>query len=84
MSLVGGLQQTLEHTMYRPSDNLLVRDVADSWIRLNVGVTVSAFCLIVTACAGVKHKDTLPAVASVDLARYAGAWDEIAGLPRWF
>ena len=70
--------------MYRPSDNLLVRDVADSWIRLNVGVTVSAFCLIVTACAGVKHKDTLPTVASVDLARYAGAWYEIARLPMWF
>ena len=70
--------------MYRPSDNLLVRDLADSWIRLNVGVTVLALCLTVTACAGVEHRDSLPTVASVNLARYAGTWYEIARLPMWF
>ena len=70
--------------MYRPSDNLLVRDLADSWIRLNVGVTVLALCLTVTACAGVEHRDSLPTVASVNLVRYAGTWYEIARLPMWF
>ena len=70
--------------MYRLINKLLVRDLADSGIRLSVRLTVLALCLTVTACAGVEHKDTLPTVASVDLARYAGTWYEIARLPMWF
>lgn len=44
----------------------------------------TALCLLLSACAGVSPKDTLPTVASVDLARYAGTWHEIARLPMWF
>jgi apolipoprotein D and lipocalin family protein len=44
----------------------------------------TAICLVLSACAGVSPKDTLPTVASVDLARYAGTWHEIARLPMWF
>ncbi|HMW86047.1 MAG TPA: lipocalin family protein, partial [Nitrospira sp.] len=45
---------------------------------------VTALCLSLSACAGVSTTDTLPTVASVDLARYAGTWHEIARLPMWF
>ena len=72
------------HTMYTPINKLLMQGVVDSWIRLSASLAVWAFCLTVTACAGVEHKDTLPTVASVDLARYAGTWYEIARLPMWF
>ena len=47
-------------------------------------VATATLCLIVTSCAGVNPKDTLPTVPSVDLARYAGTWYEIARLPMWF
>lgn len=40
--------------------------------------------LVLYACVGVSPKDTLPTVATVDLARYAGTWHEIARLPMWF
>ncbi|MCS6291172.1 MAG: lipocalin family protein [Nitrospira sp.] len=61
-----------------------MRGVAGGWIGLSVRLTVLALCLTVTACVGVEHKDTLPTVPSVDLARYAGTWYEIARLPMWF
>ena len=41
-------------------------------------------CLALAACAGVDQRDTLPTVSSMDLARYAGTWYEIARLPMWF
>ncbi len=41
-------------------------------------------CLALAACAGVVQRDALPTVSSVDLARYAGTWHEIARLPMWF
>lgn len=40
--------------------------------------------LVVSACAGMDTKPALPVVPSVDLARYAGTWYEIARLPMWF
>ena len=47
-------------------------------------MATATLSLIVTSCAGVNPKDTLPTVPSVDLARYAGTWYEIARLPMWF
>ena len=43
-------------------------------------------CLLSSACAGpdTKSDHTLPVISSVDLARYAGTWYEIARLPMWF
>jgi apolipoprotein D and lipocalin family protein len=35
-------------------------------------------------CAGADSRGELRTVASVDLARYAGTWYEIARLPMWF
>ncbi len=40
--------------------------------------------LITTGCAGIDSRQPLPTVPSVDLARYAGTWHEIARLPMWF
>ncbi len=47
-------------------------------------LAAAALCLILGACAGVEPRDTLRTVSSVDLARYAGTWYEIARLPTWF
>jgi apolipoprotein D and lipocalin family protein len=41
-------------------------------------------CLLIGACAGLTAKRDLTLVPSVDLARYAGTWYEIARLPMWF
>ncbi len=43
-------------------------------------------CLLSSACAdpNTKSDHPLPVVSSVDLARYAGTWYEIARLPMWF
>ncbi len=65
-------------------DKLRVRGLVDSWTRVSTALAVSALCLAVTACASMDQKNTLPTVASVDLARYAGTWHEIARLPMWF
>ena len=35
-------------------------------------------------CAGIESSGALPTASSVDLARYAGTWYEIARLPMWF
>ena len=45
---------------------------------------VSLCALIMAGCAGIESKPPLQTVASVDLARYAGTWYEIARLPMWF
>ncbi len=45
---------------------------------------VSLCALIIAGCAGLESRQPLQTVASVDLARYAGTWHEIARLPMWF
>lgn len=44
----------------------------------------SAWMLIITGCAGIESQQPLSTVPSVNLARYAGTWYEIARLPMWF
>ena len=53
-------------------------------VRWRTLFSATVLCLSLSACAGVAPKDTLPTVASVNLARYAGTWHEIARLPMWF
>ncbi len=43
-----------------------------------------SWSLNIVSCAGIKPKQPLPIVPSVDLTRYAGTWHEIARLPMWF
>jgi apolipoprotein D and lipocalin family protein len=43
-----------------------------------------AMCVTMPACAGIESSEPLPTATSVDLARYAGTWYEIARLPMWF
>ncbi len=62
----------------------LMRDFGNCLVRAGRIVAAAALFLIVTSCAGVGRKDTLPTVPSVDLARYAGTWYEMARLPMWF
>lgn len=45
---------------------------------------VTAMCMVLSACAGMGSREPLPTATSVDLARYAGTWYEIARLPMWF
>jgi len=52
--------------------------------RTGTTLAAAALYLMVAACAGVDQRDRLPTVSSVDLARYAGTWYEIARLPMWF
>lgn len=61
-----------------------MRDSGKSLVRTGKIVATATLCLIAAACAGVDRKDTLPTVSSVDLARYAGTWHEMARLPMWF
>ncbi|MCW5797447.1 MAG: lipocalin family protein [Nitrospira sp.] len=58
--------------------------IANRHARIRTLSTATTLCLVFSACAGVSPKSTLPTVASVDLARYAGTWHEIARLPMWF
>lgn len=55
-------------------------------VRQQSGCSVGMALLIclITGCAGTGTKRELPVVPSVDLARYAGTWYEIARLPMWF
>jgi apolipoprotein D and lipocalin family protein len=62
----------------------LMRDSGSCLARAGRIVAAATLCLILTSCAGVNPKDALPTVPSVDLARYAGTWYEIARLPMWF
>lgn len=45
---------------------------------------LTAMCVALSACAGLESNKPLPTATSVDLARYAGTWYEIARLPMWF
>ena len=45
---------------------------------------LTALGVSLSACAGIDSKEPLPTATSVDLARYAGTWYEIARLPMWF
>lgn len=45
---------------------------------------LTAMCMVLSACAGMGSREPLPTAISVDLARYAGTWYEIARLPMWF
>ncbi len=47
-------------------------------------MVLAAVSLTLVNCAGVDSRGTLPTATSVDLARYAGTWYEIARLPMWF
>lgn len=47
-----------------------------------VGLVLVFF--IASSCASMEQKTQLSVVPSVDLARYAGTWYEIARLPMWF
>ncbi len=61
-----------------------MRAIADGLSRSSRALATAALCLLLSACAGVDRKDTLPTVESVDLTRYAGTWYEIARLPMYF
>ncbi|MEQ1793889.1 MAG: lipocalin family protein [Nitrospira sp.] len=45
---------------------------------------VTVLCAALSACAGMGTREPLSTAGSVDLARYAGTWYEIARLPMWF
>ena len=45
---------------------------------------VTVLCVALSACVGIGTREPLPTAGSVDLARYAGTWYEIARLPMWF
>jgi apolipoprotein D and lipocalin family protein len=51
---------------------------------MNIWLTMALLSWLLGGCAGMEPKRALPTVASVDLARYAGTWYEIARLPMWF
>lgn len=52
--------------------------------RLNPPFATALLGLLLAGCASTAHRDTLPTVSSVDLARYGGTWYEMARLPMWF
>ncbi|HEU5202362.1 MAG TPA: lipocalin family protein [Nitrospira sp.] len=45
---------------------------------------IAVFIIVLESCVGIQPQETLTTVSSVDLARYAGTWYEIARLPMWF
>jgi apolipoprotein D and lipocalin family protein len=45
---------------------------------------IAVFLIALESCAGIQLQEALTTVTSVDLARYAGTWYEIARLPMWF
>ncbi len=51
---------------------------------MNIWLTLALLSGLLGGCAGMDSRGELPTVASVDLARYAGTWHEIARLPMWF
>jgi apolipoprotein D and lipocalin family protein len=53
-------------------------------MKTNIAMLISLCTLLVAGCAGIESRQPLQPVASVDLARYAGTWHEIARLPMWF
>lgn len=61
-----------------------MHQVVNRLARIGTLFAVAALGLVLYACVGVSQKDTLPTVSTVDLARYAGTWHEMARLPMWF
>lgn len=55
-----------------------------SMMKAGAFLLTSAGILLITGCAGIDSRQPLPTVPSVELARYAGMWYEIARLPMWF
>jgi apolipoprotein D and lipocalin family protein len=53
-------------------------------MKTSISMLVSICALLMAGCAGIASRQPLHTVASVDLARYAGTWYEIARLPMWF
>ena len=53
-------------------------------MKTGLAILVSTCALLMASCAGIETRQPLHTVASVDLARYAGTWYEIARLPMWF
>jgi apolipoprotein D and lipocalin family protein len=51
---------------------------------MSIWLTLALLSGLLGGCAGMDSRGELPTVASVDLARYAGTWYEIARLPMWF
>ena len=51
---------------------------------MNIWLMLVLLSGLLGGCAGMDSRGELPTVASVDLARYAGTWYEIARLPMWF
>ena len=51
---------------------------------MNIWLILALLSGLLGGCAGIDSRGELPTVASVDLARYAGTWHEIARLPMWF
>ncbi|HLZ33342.1 MAG TPA: lipocalin family protein [Nitrospira sp.] len=45
---------------------------------------IAALFIALESCAGTQPQEALTTASSVDLARYAGTWYEIARLPMWF
>jgi apolipoprotein D and lipocalin family protein len=53
-------------------------------VHLHPLLRLVVLCLIASSCATMGVSKDVVTVASVDLARYAGTWYEIARLPMWF
>jgi apolipoprotein D and lipocalin family protein len=56
----------------------------ESVMKTGLAILVSTCMLLLAGCAGIESKQPLHTVASVNLARYARTWYEIARLPMWF
>jgi apolipoprotein D and lipocalin family protein len=55
-----------------------------SMTQIRAVLFTSAWMLSIAGCAGIESQQPLSTVPSVNLARYAGTWYEIARLPMWF
>ncbi len=53
-------------------------------MKTSLAILISLCAVLMTGCTGMESRAPLHTVASVDLARYAGTWYEIARLPMWF
>ncbi|NOU11132.1 MAG: lipocalin family protein [Nitrospira sp.] len=71
----------LEHQAQRGHDLVTPKESA---VKTSLALLMSMCALILASCAGIESRQPLHTVASVDLARYAGTWYEIARLPMWF
>ncbi|NGZ96743.1 MAG: hypothetical protein CV089_11585 [Nitrospira sp. WS110] len=71
---------------HTPTRDSIARPTGQRTFMTKVRTTLftSAWMLIITGCAGIESQQPLSTVPSVNLARYAGTWYEIARLPMWF